>query len=220
MDWYEDEVRALESELARRQERPFPAVFYGSSSIRLWAHLAEDLGDFRVLNLGFGGSTLEACAHFFERLVVPAQPSSLVVYAGDNDLGDGRSPDEVVRSFHVLLGKAMRELPAVSFGFISIKLSPARISLRDRIFETNWAIAAEIARHPACYFVDVFHPMLGQDGQPRAELFSEDGLHLSREGQKLWGQLLQPYRDKIFTPNSSAIDSGDLFSRQGESRIP
>ena len=80
MEWYEAEVRALEETRATQSPPPDPAVFYGSSSITLWSTLARDLGTARAVNLGFGGSTLEACVWFFERLVPPAGPASLVVY--------------------------------------------------------------------------------------------------------------------------------------------
>ena len=81
-----ESLSALVSGVSRETR---PPVFYGSSSIRLWITLAEDF-DPRVLNLGFGGSTLEACDYFFSRLVMPVSPRSLLLYAGDNDLGDGR----------------------------------------------------------------------------------------------------------------------------------
>ena len=101
MEWYEAEVRALEQ--ATLQSLPAePAVFYGSSSITLWSTLARDLASNRAVNLGFGGSTLEACVWFFERLVPPTRPASLVVYAGDNDLGDGQTPRQVRRRFEAL----------------------------------------------------------------------------------------------------------------------
>ena len=65
MQWYEEEVRGLEQ--AREKNPPFcdPVAFYGSSSIRLWNTLAQDFAGERIVNLGFGGSTLEACASFF-----------------------------------------------------------------------------------------------------------------------------------------------------------
>src|SRR5579863_5577261 len=84
MDWYESEVQALERTSLSRVNGNHPPVFYGSSSIRLWDTLAEDF-DPRVLNLGFGGATLEACDYFFARLVPPVNPRSLLLYAGDND---------------------------------------------------------------------------------------------------------------------------------------
>ena len=97
----------------------------------------SDLALPNALNLGFGGSTLEACAYFFERLVVPASPASLVVYAGDNDLGDGQSPEKVLTSFRSLADRVQRRLSGIPFAFISIKPSPARFSIIDRIRRTN-----------------------------------------------------------------------------------
>ena len=137
MEWYEPEVRALERLRVSRKRVGAPVVFYGSSTIRLWSTLARDLGDPRALNLGFGGSTLEACFWFFDRLVPPEKPSSLVVYAGDNDLGDGQQPDAVVASFRALAARVLRWCPGIPFGFISIKPSPARRHLCDKIRRTN-----------------------------------------------------------------------------------
>jgi len=99
---YQGEVRELER---RRQAHPPPpgvVAFYGSSSIRLWDSLEEDFFDVPVVNLGFGGSTLAACAYFFDRLVLPCKPRALVCYAGENDIGDGARPEAVVGSFHAL----------------------------------------------------------------------------------------------------------------------
>jgi hypothetical protein len=60
MNSYEPDVRELESHTAKHVNTTRPPVFYGSSSIRLWDTVAKDF-DPRILNLGFGGSTLEAC---------------------------------------------------------------------------------------------------------------------------------------------------------------
>jgi lysophospholipase L1-like esterase len=199
MDWYESEVHALEQARERGARPVCPVVFYGSSSIRGWDTLAADLGDPRALNLGFGGSTLEACGHFFERLVVPLDPASLVVYAGDNDLGDGSPPARVVDAFRRLLAKVLRDLGTRPFGFMAIKPSPARASLIGRMREVNEAIRHELAPHPSAFVIDVFEPMLSARGEPRPELFLQDGLHLSRAGYELWRDILQTYRHRIFT---------------------
>ena len=52
---------------------------------------------------------------------------------------------------------------------------------------------------PGGYFVDVFSAMVDSRGWPKGEFFQEDGLHLNREGYLLWSQLLEPYRNRIFT---------------------
>jgi lysophospholipase L1-like esterase len=199
MDWYESEVQALEQARQRGAWPRCPVVFYGSSSIRGWDTLTADIGDPRVVNLGFGGSTLEACAHFFERLVVPVDPASLIVYAGDNDLGDGSPPARVVDAFRRLLAKVLRDLGTRPFGFMAIKPSPARASLLGRMREVNEAIRHELASHPSTFFIDVFEPMLDARGEPRPELFLEDGLHLGRAGYDLWRAILQTFRHRIFT---------------------
>jgi hypothetical protein len=50
MQWYEQEVRELEQSVAARVNGGRPPVFYGSSSIRMWETLAEDV-DPGVVNL-------------------------------------------------------------------------------------------------------------------------------------------------------------------------
>jgi lysophospholipase L1-like esterase len=198
MDWYEAEVRALEQALDCAPPPSGAVVFYGSSSIRLWQTLADDFADVALLNLGFGGATLAACAHFFERLVAPTQPRSLVFYAGDNDLGDGQPADEVLGSLDRLLGKLDERLGPIPFGFISIKPSPARRHLWPAIQAVNAAARARMAERRASVYIDVYAPMLAADGEPRAELFADDGLHLSEAGYRLWAAQVGVHAPQIF----------------------
>jgi lysophospholipase L1-like esterase len=197
MNWYELEVKELEKKPASAAH---PVVFYGSSSIRLWPRL--DWNGL-IVNRGFGGSTLEACVYYFDRLVVPLHPRSLVVYAGDNDLGDGRSPEQVLTYFRQMMAKIEKNLPCVPFGFISIKISPARLSIADRIRRANALIQEEIAKYSEGYFIPISEAMLDPGGSPRKELFLADGLHLSPAGYQLWEQLLAPFENRIFTPLSA-----------------
>jgi len=198
LEWYEGEVRELERAGAGRINGNRPPVFYGSSSIRLWGTLAEDF-DPRVLNLGFGGSTLEACDHFFTRLVPPLHPRSLLLYAGDNDLGDGRRAEEVLEWFRSLADKVATSVGRIPFGFVSVKPSPARFPIIDRIRHLNDLVRRDIESRPSGYYVDVFSAMLDSSGKPRAEFYVEDGLHLNREGYQLWSRLLAPHRHQILT---------------------
>jgi len=196
MEWYEAEVRALENARIKSVNASRPPVFYGSSSIRLWTTLAEDV-DPCVVNLGFGGSTLEACDHYFARLIPPVKPRSLLLYAGDNDLGDGRSEEQVLGWFRSLADKVKASVGAVPFGFLSVKPSPARFPILDSIRRVNEMVRQDIESRPSGYFVDVFPAMLDSTGRPRPELFLADGLHLSREGYRLWSRILASHRNQI-----------------------
>lgn len=194
MDWYEDEVRALELAHAATPPQPGATVFYGSSSLRLWDGLADDLAPWPVVNRAFGGSTMAACAHYFARLVPPCAPASLVVYAGDNDLGDGRPAEAVVASLYELLARIDGALGPIPVAYMAIKPSPARWPLRDAIRKVNAAAWRAVAARPNSCYIDTFHPMLRHDGTPDPALFAEDELHLSAEGYTLWAEIVRAYR--------------------------
>ncbi|GAB3961123.1 SGNH/GDSL hydrolase family protein [Spirosoma harenae] len=194
MFWYEAEVQQLETKLKTLSPASDRVVFYGSSSIRLWATLAQDFPQINTVNLGFGGSTLAACTWFFDRLLIPAQPKSIVFYAGDNDLGDGRNPEEVYLFFCAFAEKMHCLLPALPFSFLSIKISPARLHIVDQIRYTNHIIGKQIEKIERCQYIDTTTPLLGTNGQPRREFFENDGLHLSPAGYQAWKQTLQQQR--------------------------
>src|SRR6218665_2997296 len=103
MDWYEEEVQRVEREKKKLSYTP-KVIFYGSSSINLWPELYTNFRAFDPLNLGFGGSTLESCVWYFDRIMAGLHPEHIVCYAGDNDLGDGKKAEEVVRQFKQLMG--------------------------------------------------------------------------------------------------------------------
>jgi lysophospholipase L1-like esterase len=214
MYWYEEDVRELERRRAARGPVADAVAFYGSSTFGMWKDLARDLRDPRALNLAFGGSTLAACAYFFERIVAPERPVSVVIYAGDNDLGDGRSPAQVLGSFRLLAGKIEAQLPGVPYSFISVKPSLARFGIIEQIRRANGLLEEEIAGRAGAHYLSVFEAMI-RDGKPRAELFLEDGLHLSAAGYRLWTEELEPYRNLIFTPLSDGCNL-----RGGEETVP
>ncbi|MGQ9548544.1 MAG: SGNH/GDSL hydrolase family protein [Roseiflexus sp.] len=193
MEWYEDEVRQIEQSHEQAPPQPGAIMFYGSSSLRLWTTLSEDMAPWPVINRAFGGSTLAACVHFFDRLVLPCAPGALVLYAGDNDLGDGCPPDDVVRSLRAMLARIDVSLGRIPVAYMSIKPSLARWGLRERIKRVNAEARLLMEQRPSGYYVDVYTPMLGPEGRPRAELFDADGLHLSLAGYRLWRTVLRPY---------------------------
>jgi lysophospholipase L1-like esterase len=205
MDWYEEEVRTLEAKVRQRPATARYIAFYGSSTIRLWSSLEADFPHWPVLNLGFGGSTLEACAHFFTRTVIPLKPRELLLYAGDNDLGDGKLPEHVLAAFRRLVQLWQTELPGTKLWFLSIKPSPSRWNLFERIRLANRLIQEEIASIPAAQYLDLVPRMLGSNGQPRRELFAADGLHLSPAGYRVWAEAVQAVLPPMAPPSSSTF---------------
>lgn len=187
---FEAEIRAFE---AADRASPPPlggVVFVGSSSIKNWTDVAADFPGVPVLNRGFGGSTLADVVHYADRIVLPYRPRLVVLYAGDNDLVEGRTPERILGDYRAFVARLRSALPAARVAFVSIKPSPSRRAYMDRARETNRRIRVEIARDSLQTYVDVFTPMLGATGQPRPELFLADSLHLKRAGYLLWRAVL------------------------------
>lgn len=69
-------------------------LFVGSSSIRMWPHLAADFPGTGTIQRGVGGTRLDEILAFAPRIVIPYKPRLIVLYAGDNDIAEGRSPGE------------------------------------------------------------------------------------------------------------------------------
>lgn len=192
MNWYEDEVHQL---IQRRNELPYPplSIFYGSSTIRLWDTLYEDFNEFQPVNLGFGGSTLEACVYFFNRIVTPLQTAErMFVYAGDNDLGDGKSPEAVLHYFKQFSSEVKKQFPDIPCYYISIKPSFSRWNINDNIQYTNQLIAAEIELQKLNFqFINIYDAMLGENGYPNPAYYEEDGLHLSKQGYNILTDIIR-----------------------------
>jgi len=191
MEWYEGDVKAVIQERLSCPYEP-KTIFYGSSSIRLWDRLYEDFEGFQPVNLGFGGSTLAACVWFFDRIVTPIRnPESFLLYAGDNDLGDGRHPEEVLIFFREFILKLRERYPKIPFYYISIKPSLSRMEILKEIVETNKLIENDIdARQGNEFFINIYDKMIGKDGKPNKYYFEDDGLHLNRNGYLIWREVI------------------------------
>lgn len=190
MYWYEEEVQHLVLKKETLTAAP-KTIFYGSSTIRLWDSLTEDFKAFEPVNLGFGGSTLAACVWFFDRILGPYTPQRIVFYAGDNDLGDGRTPEEVFIFFLQLVEKVKERFGTIPCYFISLKPSPKRWDLNKAFEYANKLIAEEISKKELNWkFIDIFPQMIGTDGMPIKKYYDTDGLHLSVDGYKLWKEVI------------------------------
>ena len=169
-------------------------LFVGSSTIRLWRNLAQDFRQQPVIiNRGFGGSTLAACNFFAKELVVQYRPAQVLVYAGDNDLAIGRSPQDVLDSFRRFSETVRGELPGARISFISIKPSPSRKAMLLAIQQTNRLIAGYLEKLPNSQYIDTHTAMLTAKGEPRPELFQADMLHLNDAGYALWQGIIAPH---------------------------
>jgi lysophospholipase L1-like esterase len=189
-------ARDIAALTANDTTQPPPAggvVFVGSSSIRLWETLATDFPGITTINRGFGGSELADSVFYADRIVLPYRPRLVVLFAGTNDLKNGKTPETVLADFQAFRTKLHGALPGTRLLYLSITLAPSRAHLHDQMRTANRLIAADIATDPRCTFVDINTPMLGPDGKIPHSLFVDDLLHLNREGYAIWTKVLGPH---------------------------
>ena len=182
MFWYHQDLERLEREIESLEYEP-KLVFYGSSTFTLWDEIDTVFKEHNPLNLGFGGSTLAACTWYFERVFKSINKiDSIIIYAGDNDLGDGRHPEEVVLFMENLLLKIRKKYKNVKVTCVSIKPSIARRSLQESIHYTNACMKALMFKDENFFYVNIFKTLLDEYGNPDEKYFLEDGLHFNSEG--------------------------------------
>jgi lysophospholipase L1-like esterase len=168
-------------------------VFIGASSIARWKNLAESFPTLSVVNRGFGGSEMSEAVKYAPRIVVPLSPGTVVLYAGENDLNRGVTPEAIASDFDNFSRVIHTSLPSARIVVIGLKPSLLRWKLRDGMKETNTMIRTRCSADKKCTYVDPWPSMIGPDGTPKPELFVEDGLHMTPEGYKAWTKMLQPH---------------------------
>jgi len=189
---WEPDIRRFEDADHAHPPEKDAVLFVGSSSIVKWTSLEKDFAGTKVLNRGFGGSDLSDSTAFASRIIAPYQPRLIFLYAGDNDLANGKTADTVFSEFQDFVKTVRALLPKTRIGFIAIKPSPSRIALLPKVISANEMIKAAIAKDPSLFYVDIFTPMLDKDKKPRPELFTADMLHMNPQGYAIWKDCVMP----------------------------
>jgi lysophospholipase L1-like esterase len=175
-------------------------LFVGSSSIHLW-HTSKCFPEIKVINRGFGGSQISDVNYFANRIVLPYKPKVIVLYAGDNDIAAGKSPQRVFDDFRAFVKLVHNSLPKTHIIFISIKPSISRWAFWPRAKEANLKVKEFSKKDIRLTFVDISTVLLSHDGRPDTRLYLKDNLHLNSKGYKAWTKLLKPIIAKVLKSN-------------------
>ncbi len=187
---WEEDIQRFEAQDQKEMPAPGGVLFVGSSSIVRWK-LDEAFPELKAINRGFGGSEVADALYFADRILLPYRPRTIVFYAGDNDIANGKSAEQVAKDFAQLAAKIHAGLPEARVLYLAIKPSRSRWELIDVQLEANRLIRAQAAGSDFLKFVDVASPLLGDDGLPREVLFEDDKLHINAAGYEIWNALLR-----------------------------
>lgn len=170
-------------------------LFVGSSSFQKWHDMQSYFPGYKIINRGFGGSTLPDVIRYADDIIKPYHPKQVVIYCGDNDLAssDTITPKIVTDRFKTLFHVIRKDLPAANIAFVSIKPSPSRSRLMPKMKQANLQIKSFLQKQRNTSFIDVYQPMLLLGGPPKPEIFLEDSLHMNEKGYAIWKKTIQPY---------------------------
>ena len=193
---YEADVRELEINLHNKELENKKTILFGSSTFKDWNNANQDLSISNLSNLGFGGSTLVSCRTYFNRIVVPFNPDTMIFYAGDNDIGSGTTADELLTEFMLFTSEVTEKIPHTRCFFVSIKPSVFRKDYLEIILEANDKIKKAINHLGQWKYIDLCSPML-ETGYEK--FYGEDPLHMNVLGYSLLSKLI---RDELSVFNN------------------
>lgn len=184
----------------KKQESETPIVkneilFVGSSSFKFWKDVDSYFPDHKIINRGFGGSTLIDVTRYFYDIIYPFEPRQIVIYCGENDFAfdENLSVNDFVRRFTTLFGMIRENFPNTTINYLSIKPSPSRTGILEKSMIANEKIASFLDAKDNAEYIDILNPMMDKKGRIKKDIFLEDQLHMNPEGYKIWQKIIAPY---------------------------
>jgi lysophospholipase L1-like esterase len=192
---FENTITAWEAEDRAAPPPEDAIVFVGSSSIRFWESVHEDMAPLTIIHRGFGGSWMQDATHYADRIVTNYKPRAVVVYEGDNDVGAASMPPEqYLTDLRAFVSRVHDALPTTRIYILAIKPSVSRWANWELMDEANHRTIAEVEGDDRLFYVDVATPMLGPNqGRPPEDMFVADMLHMNEKGYEIWTDVVRPF---------------------------
>lgn len=191
---FEKEIIAFKEQDAAKAPEKNGILFIGSSSIRLWEDLEKRFSDKPIIKRGVGGCELSHFVDYYmDAIVYPYNARQIFIYAGENDIANGKRPKEVADNFKRLWEMIREKQPNVPIFYLSIKPSSSRIDLQSRFERTNLRIKKFLRGKANSTYIDLAAVVKGPDGKPNDTLFEADRLHLNKRGYDRWEAVLRQF---------------------------
>ncbi|WP_338408200.1 GDSL-type esterase/lipase family protein [uncultured Flavobacterium sp.] len=169
-------------------------LFIGSSSFTYWQDVQEYFPNHLILNRAFGGSTLLNLIQYKNEILNPHHPKQIVIYCGENDIAndDKVTGETVYNRFGKLFKIIKKKFPDVFVAYVSMKPSPSRWHLREKMIDGNKRIETFLKTKKNTLVINIWDKMLDEKGKPKGEIFIKDSLHMNSKGYKIWKKEIAP----------------------------
>ncbi|MFM8572039.1 MAG: GDSL-type esterase/lipase family protein [Pirellula sp.] len=180
-------------------------LFLGSSSFRLWESIQQDLACLKVVRRAYGGARYRDLAIHTPKLIEGLKYSKAVVFIANDITGkpeEDVEPETVSKLARLVIHQLRREEPDCQIQLLAVTPTPLRYKYWQRIQLTNAMLRKIAESTPGVFYIPTAYAFLDRDGQPRAELFKSDRLHLNASGYEIWSKIIL-----------GALETADQLSR-------
>ena len=196
--YFAKEINDFDS-LNKVQTDPANAIlFTGSSSIKLWGTIKEDMAPYPVIQRGFGGSKLEDLAYYLQRIVYPHEFRAIAIFCGTNNItGVGRElPEDSIMLWVSNIDLQIRhKYPRTPIFWIAVTPVPSRAGVLDKVLAHNDRMKSYCASNKNTYFINTLPAYLDKDGKAIPAYFIGDMLHQNHQGYKVWAEVIKKELD-------------------------
>ncbi len=199
---WEKEILAIEARDAQQQDPENAILFIGSSSIRRWESIGNDMAPWPAIQRGYGGAKFSDLAVFVDRIVSPHKFNALVIFVGNDITGsvEDKSVPEVVRLFNHIVASVRSRFSKQPIFLIEITPTPRRFAAWPKIKELNAALRAACESGTNLHFIQTADKYLDADGNPIETYFVSDRLHQNATGYALWSKLIKAKVEQVIKP--------------------
>lgn len=171
-------------------------VFIGSSTIRFWDSLSEDMQPLTAFGRGFGGAKIMDLGYFADRIVKPYQPRAVVIYIGANDFAElwGNKPKTTQQAqalYRQLLERIKQAAPAKPIYMLALRPKPNNSAEDARVTKFNRFLADEAQTDPLLHYIDANRVFLDGSGHLDDQYISWDTIHINDRGYQVWGDVIK-----------------------------
>lgn len=159
-----------------------------------WSEMFQDI---RVKNRGISGDITEGV---LERLkeITRAKPAKIFLMIGINDLARGAKPKDVVTNIRKIVTRIGKQSPDTVIYLQSVlPVNPDMGMFKDHtdkgpaVKAVNQRLA-KLAESLKITYIDLYPAFAGPDGKLKPE-YTNEGLHLTGAGYRLWKSLIEAY---------------------------
>ena len=203
---YENTGNGFEKEILNLEQLDFKKIadkndllFIGSSSIRLWNDIENDMLPYSSVKRGYGGAHYYDLIHFTERLITNHSPKAILIFVanditGSNDvfkINNDLSPKQVKKLFKYCYKSIRKIHKQVPVFVIETTPTPSRWDVWDKISEANDLINSYCESKLNLHFITTRDKFIDDNGLPIKSFFISDELHLNKKGYKLWSEIIK-----------------------------